>query len=347
MRWTIVATLVFIGAEPPPRAGSGWADNEDLPPAVRAAAVVAVGLAAAPGDESLSGPLRRWLADRDPTVARVAAWAVGQVRPPDAAELLIEAVRGARAAETRAAAAQALERLGPAPLDRLVELAESGLSTDLDRAVDAALALRSPAAPATLLRLLPNPHLSIARRADLAAGLGRFADADPRPLIEYLRRHPDEPPAVRRAAALALARMDRLTEHTIGTEQVERGRKLMASAGCAKCHRDDARGPGPSLASGSLTAGQALAAIVEPAADIRPGFELWKVENSGSSLGRGTRGKSPAGADELRQADGRAVVPPKTSVWERQPGSLMPADFAARLTIDELLDLAAAVAAKR
>jgi hypothetical protein len=103
---------------------------------------------------------------------------------------------------------RALEALGKPGIEALLTLAESGDEKNLEKAVDAFTALRTRPAADALPRLLLNPHLSIARRADLIRSYANYLFDPPvslEPLLTYLLAHPEEPAAVKLAGLEVLS----------------------------------------------------------------------------------------------------------------------------------------------
>jgi putative heme-binding domain-containing protein len=127
-----------------------------------------------------------------------------------------------------------------------------------------------------------------------------------------------------------------------------RGKAVFAGAGtCAKCHvvGDEGKAVGPSLSGiGAKLSRVALyEAILAPSAAISHNYETYTVVlDDGRAVTGLLVSQSPAEV-VIRGADGIDVTMKAAEVEElvKQPVSLMPADLAAALTVDELVDLVA------
>src|SRR5262249_24595815 len=111
---------------------------------------------------------------------------------------------------------RALERLGKPGIEKLLDMANSGIGADRDKVVDASLALRTRPALPFLESMRPNPHLSPSQRARLvrsfgnylppaAKGTGLDTTIPLKPMVAYLARHPKEKAAVKHAGVEVLA----------------------------------------------------------------------------------------------------------------------------------------------
>lgn len=133
-----------------------------------------------------------------------------------------------------------------------------------------------------------------------------------------------------------------------GRGNAARGKAVFAGAGtCAKCHivGDEGKAVGPNLSGiGAKLSRVALyEAILAPSAAISHNYETYTaVLDDGRAVTGLLVSQSPAEV-VIRGADGIDVTMKADSVEElvRQPVSLMPADLAAALTVDELVDLVA------
>jgi putative membrane-bound dehydrogenase-like protein len=129
---------------------------------------------------------------------------------------------------------------------------------------------------------------------------------------------------------------------------VSRGQAVFRGAGtCAKCHvvGDHGGAVGPSLSGigAKLTPVALYESILAPSAAISHNYETFTaVTADGRSVTGLLVSQSPA-ETILRGADGLDVTLPTAEIEElvRQPLSLMPADLAASLEADELVDLVA------
>ena len=133
-----------------------------------------------------------------------------------------------------------------------------------------------------------------------------------------------------------------------GRGNPSRGKAVFAGAGtCAKCHvvGDEGKAVGPNLSGiGTKLSRVALyEAILAPSAAISHNYETYTaVLDDGRAVTGLLVSQSPAEV-VIRGADGIDVTMKADAVEElvKQPVSLMPADLAAALTVDELVDLVA------
>jgi putative membrane-bound dehydrogenase-like protein len=133
-----------------------------------------------------------------------------------------------------------------------------------------------------------------------------------------------------------------------GRGNAARGKAVFANAGtCAKCHvvGDEGKAVGPNLSGiGAKLSRVALyEAILAPSAAISHNYETYTVVlDDGRAVTGLLVSQSPAEV-VIRGADGIDVTMKADAVEElvKQPVSLMPADLAAALTVDELVDLVA------
>jgi putative heme-binding domain-containing protein len=124
------------------------------------------------------------------------------------------------------------------------------------------------------------------------------------------------------------------------------GKAVFAGVGtCAKCHVVDGVGKavGPDLSGigAKLSRGAIFEAILAPSAGISHGYEQFlAVLEDGRALPGLVISKTPEQV-VIRGADGIDVTVPAAEIEElrRQPLSLMPADLAATLSVQELVDL--------
>jgi putative membrane-bound dehydrogenase-like protein len=167
----------------------------DPEPALRRLAADALALNGRPGDSQIHEALLGRFDEQNPAVKRAIYLAMGRVAAPGAADCLVNAFR---VEETKDRVlfdglVRAIERLGKPGIDKLIELAESGVDADRDRVLDAFLGLRTRAAAEAVPYLLQSPHLSTRQRADLLRSYGHYLLDPPVPLapvLDYLTRHP-------------------------------------------------------------------------------------------------------------------------------------------------------------
>jgi putative membrane-bound dehydrogenase-like protein len=127
-----------------------------------------------------------------------------------------------------------------------------------------------------------------------------------------------------------------------------RGKAVFAGAGtCAKCHvvGDEGKSVGPNLSGigAKLSRVAMYEAILAPSAAISHNYETYTaVLDDGRAVTGLLVSQSPEEV-VIRGADGIDVTMKTAEVEElvKQPVSLMPADLAAALTVDELVDLVA------
>jgi len=133
-----------------------------------------------------------------------------------------------------------------------------------------------------------------------------------------------------------------------GRGNASRGKAVFAGVGtCAKCHvvGDEGKAVGPNLSGiGAKLSRVALyEALLAPSAAISHNYETYTaVLDDGRAVTGLLVSQSPAEV-VIRGADGIDVTMKAESVEElvKQPVSLMPADLAGALTVDELVDLVA------
>jgi quinoprotein glucose dehydrogenase len=165
---------------------------------LRRLAADGLGLNAKPGDPQVQSILLKHLGDPDLAVRRSVALAMGRVGGPGAADSLVNALAFDEGHDLylRDGLARAIESLGSPGIDGLLTLAESGDAKNLDKAVETFTALRTRPAADAIARLLANPHVNIARRADLIRSCNNYLLDPPvslGPVFAYLLSHPEEP----------------------------------------------------------------------------------------------------------------------------------------------------------
>jgi putative membrane-bound dehydrogenase-like protein len=177
---------------------------------LRRLAADGLGLNATPKSAAVQNVLLKQLGDGDPAVRRAVAMAMGRVGAPGAADCLANAYAfdEGRDLYLRDGILRALEALGKPGIEALLTLAESGDEKNLGKVVDAFTALRTRPAANSIPQLLANPHLGIARRADLVRSYANYLLDPPvslEPLLSYLLAHPEEPAAVKLAGLEVLS----------------------------------------------------------------------------------------------------------------------------------------------
>jgi putative membrane-bound dehydrogenase-like protein len=269
-------------------------------------AVSAAAAAVALGDEAT---LRAGVAATDAAAVPALLSAIGTGGSARAQALLESLLNDADASpEMKAAAVLGLGR-SQAGAKRLVTLAEQEqLTGTLPQAAAAAIAL--------------SPWADIKQAATKVLPMPRAKGGGALPTIADLSRRGRGNPA--------------------------RGKAVFAGAGtCAKCHvvGDEGKAVGPNLSGiGAKLSRVALyEAILAPSAAISHNYETYTaVLDDGRAVTGLLVSQSPAEV-VIRGADGIDVTMKADAVEElvKQPVSLMPADLAAALTVDELVDLVA------
>ncbi|HQJ47518.1 MAG TPA: HEAT repeat domain-containing protein [Verrucomicrobiota bacterium] len=257
--------------------------------------------------------------------------------------------------------------------DHLLLLAGSRQSEALRSAALATLgSYDDPRLPDALLRRWRA--LTPALRADAAAALlaradrlgvvldaleeGRLGLADlTDDQVTLLRAYP-EPAIAERAARLLgplRARRPEALQHFQPALNVrgaaDRGRGGFL-AYCAVCHQPGPAGPGlgPELATAPMRGKEwALAAMLEPSAEIRPGNELYLARTAAGELFWGRLRDDHLAAVTLQQANGQPVVLPRLNLRHLAPlsGSLMPEALAEGLSLPDMADLLEYLAGER
>jgi putative heme-binding domain-containing protein len=144
----------------------------------------------------------------------------------------------------------------------------------------------------------------------------------------------------------SLPSIDELTKRSGG--DAARGKVVFAGAGtCAKCHivggEGKAVGPNLSGIGAKLSRVALYESILAPSAAISHNYETYTaLLDDGRSLTGLLVSQSPTEV-VIRGADGIDTMTPADDIDEliKQPVSLMPADLAATLSVQELVDLVA------
>lgn len=177
----------------------------DANPDLRRMAAEAISLDGKPGDASAVETLVKALSDRDLSVRRAVALAVGKAGGPVAADALVNAYRfdDGKDPFLHDGLIRAIERLGPLGMDRLISLAESGQTEDLQRAVRAFAVFRARPAAEAVPRLMANPHLTENDVQSLLRSYQNYQLDPPislEPVLEWLERNPNAPAPTKQAA---------------------------------------------------------------------------------------------------------------------------------------------------
>jgi putative membrane-bound dehydrogenase-like protein len=162
------------------------------------------------GDDDLHVALQQALADHEPEVRRSAALAMSRVAGDGAIEALAKAVEfdDGKDVVLFDGYVRALENLGKPGIQRLIELADSGVDKDLQRAVDVFTMLRTRPGAEALPAILKNVHLNEKQKAALLRSYDNYLLDPPvsvEPALEYLLAHPKDPAAVKLAGLEVLS----------------------------------------------------------------------------------------------------------------------------------------------
>src|SRR5262249_40293107 len=143
---------------------------------IRRLAADGLALNAAAADKDVHEALVQDLNDTDPAARRAGFLAIGKGGAPRAADTLANGLHANDAKDEylHDGLVRAIERLGKAGVEKLLELADSGVDKDRDRVVDAFVALRTEAGAAALPKLLKNWHLSVKQKAALIRSYSNY-----------------------------------------------------------------------------------------------------------------------------------------------------------------------------
>jgi putative membrane-bound dehydrogenase-like protein len=182
---------------------------EDREADLRRLAADALSLNCQPQDKNAHDALLHALDDPNPAVKRALLLALGQINGPGAPDILANTLAFDEGKDRypREGLVRAIEKLGPAGLERLLALADSGVQKDIDKVVEVVRGMRTRAAAETVPSLLANPHLSDRQRADLLRSFSNYLldpPLDMGPALTYLEAHSDEAKVVKIAALEAL-----------------------------------------------------------------------------------------------------------------------------------------------
>jgi putative membrane-bound dehydrogenase-like protein len=162
------------------------------------------------GDQTAHEALLGRLDDAEPDVRRAVALAMGRIAAPGAADALVNAFKFDEGKDRylQDGLVRAIERLGKEGMQKLMELADSGVDKERSKVVDAFLALRTRPAVPFLATLLKNPHLTVAQRAGLIRSYSNYLLDPPvklGPMVAYLTSHPKEDAQVKLAGLEVLS----------------------------------------------------------------------------------------------------------------------------------------------
>jgi putative membrane-bound dehydrogenase-like protein len=183
---------------------------EDSEPDLRRLAAEGLSRNCARGDKAAGAALVEHLGDPEADVRRAAALAVGRIAAPGAADALVSAYKfdDGKDRYLTNGLIRAIERLGKPGLEKLTDLANSGVDRERDKTVAAFLALRTRPALPFLKDLLMNPHLRVAQRAGLVRSYCNYLFDPPislGPMMDYLIKHSKEDVRVKRAGLEVLS----------------------------------------------------------------------------------------------------------------------------------------------
>jgi putative membrane-bound dehydrogenase-like protein len=253
-------------------------------------------------------------------------------------------------------------------LTNLLDGMGTGVADAPDLAIEIVRSLamtRSEGTPQALLQIATDPQRSERVRAEALAGLVGRCSPGQRQAVEALL-HADAPQVRAEASRVLLdrsnlhlakwenaAQLMQALDRLPGNPNAEAGRRVFfhtGSVSCSQCHRYDGRGgvvgPDLTLVSRQGTRDQLLQSIVEPNRDVAPQYyaTLLELEDGGTFTGILLRS---AGYEIYRNTSGDEVTFQKTQIAARKQltSSLMPHGLADQMTLDELRDLLAFLAA--
>lgn len=172
---------------------------------VRRLAVEAIGLNSPARDEANYLALLKPLSDPEAPVRRAAAIALGRIGVGGTAENLLNALKFEDSDDPflRDAYVRGIEATGSEGVEAILALAQSGNAPDRDLAVRLFTMLRIRPAAVAIPQMLNYPHLTAAQRESLVQSYANYQLEPPisyDALAAWLAKHPEEPPAVVRAA---------------------------------------------------------------------------------------------------------------------------------------------------
>jgi putative membrane-bound dehydrogenase-like protein len=171
----------------------------DGDPDIRRLVADAIGLNAIKGSRKSHEALVAVLGDPDPLTRRSIVMALGRIAMPGVDDVLVSALQHDNAKEEYMfdGLVRALEYLGKPAMDKLLALSDSGVAKDLDRCVEAFMAMRSKEAYDALPTLLKSYHLTPIQRAHLLRSVNNYQFDPPiklDPIVDYLATLPKTPP---------------------------------------------------------------------------------------------------------------------------------------------------------
>ena len=257
---------------------------------------------------------------RDRGVSQLAAWLVPQTDPA-----------------MQTAAVEALARSGVDSVPAALAAAWPGMSPGVRAAAVEAWLSRGPWASDLLDRVasgtVPPVALSLPQR-------------------DRLLRHPDRAVAARAqellAATAAATRRDvvaRYRESLTGVGDVGRGREVFLRS-CAACHRrgEEGKNIGPNLATVVAHAPERLLAnILDPNADIQPGFQSYTCVLVTGEVVNGLLASENGGSVTMTLADGgsRSIARGEIDELVTANKSFMPEGVEATVSVGQMRDLLA------
>lgn len=170
----------------------------DPDPTLRRLAADGLTLNAVAEERETHDALLQVLGDGDPAVRRAVILAMGRIGAEGAADALVNALTfdNGKDVYLRDGLVRAIERLGKPGIERLVELGDSGVDANIDRAVEAVCGLREAPGAAAIPTLLRNPHLNVAQRVALVRSYLNYHVEPPvslMPLVDYLTATQEKP----------------------------------------------------------------------------------------------------------------------------------------------------------
>ncbi len=190
-------------------------------PDLRRLAADGLGLNAKKGDDAAQTALQKALSDDEPAVRRAAALAMGHLGADGAIEALANMIAFDDRKDTVLfdGYVRALESLGKPGLERLIELSESGVQQELDRAVNVFGMLRTRAGAELLPTMLKNYHLNNPQKAALLRSYDNYLLDPPvsmEPVLTYILAQPKAAPEVTLAALEVLSLNNALKSERAG-----------------------------------------------------------------------------------------------------------------------------------
>ncbi|HEV3144641.1 MAG TPA: PVC-type heme-binding CxxCH protein [Gemmataceae bacterium] len=176
---------------------------EDINNDVVRLAADGLSLNGSPGDWEIQKELLKALTVAEPPVRRAVVLAMGRIGAPGAEDVLANVFRhdNGRDVYLSDAIVRALERLGARGMQKLLEIADSGVDRERDHVVEAFLTLRTRAAFEALPILLNSPHLRPEQQVALVKSFANYIldpPIGPDALVQFLTSHVDVASDVKR-----------------------------------------------------------------------------------------------------------------------------------------------------